>query len=226
MQVRQSGRRPTLVLELIVIGLGITLEPLPLIPIVLLLSAEQGVRKGLAFILAWLACLVAVVAAVLLLTGGQPPANSTASSTAAVVVKLVVGLGLIAYGERTRRRVKAPHERKTPKWQRQLDQVNSWSAAGIAVLLQPWGLVAAGAAAVVQADLSDAATWFALFAFCVLATASQLAMQLYTVFDPSAAEVRLDKLRRWIVDHQERAIVVLSLLIGFWLVGDSISQLV
>jgi hypothetical protein len=51
-------------------------------------------------------------------------------------------------------------------------------------------------------------------------------MQLYTVFDPSAAEVRLDKLRRWIVDHQERAIVVLSLLIGFWLVGDSISQLV
>lgn len=215
-----------MVLELLVIGLGITLEPLPLIAFVLLLSAERGVRKGLAFILAWLTCLVVVIAAVLLLTGGQPPANNTASSTAALVVKLVVGIGLIAYGERKRRRVKAPHERKTPKWQTHLDQVNSWSAAGIAVLLQPWGLVAAGAAAVVQANLSDSATWFALFAFCILAASSQLAMELYTVFSPSTAEVRLERLRRWIVDHQEQAIVVLSLLIGFWLVGQSIAQLV
>ncbi|MFI6844350.1 GAP family protein [Kitasatospora sp. NBC_00085] len=215
-----------MVLELIVIGLGITLEPLPLIAFVLLLSAEQGVRKGLAFILAWLACLVVVIAAVLLATGGQPPDRNSASSTAALVVKLAVGVGLIAYGEHKRRRVKAPHERKTPKWQRHLDRANSWSAAGLAVLLQPWGLVAAGAAAVVQANLSDAATWFALFAFCVVAASSQLAMELYTVFAPSAAEVRLEQLRRWIVDHQDPAIVVLSLLIGFWLVGQSLSQLV
>jgi hypothetical protein len=200
-----------MVLELLVIGLGITLEPLALIAFVLLLSAERGVRKGLAFILAWLTCLVVVIAAVLLLTGGQPPAHKSASSTAAVVVKLVVGLGLIAYGEHRRRLVKAPHERKIPKWQAHLDQANSWSAAGVAVLLQPWGLVAA---------------WFALFAFCILATSSQLAMELYTVFAPSAAEVRLDRLRRWIVGHQEQAIVVLSLVIGFWLVGNSLAQLV
>ncbi|MEV7774367.1 GAP family protein [Kitasatospora sp. NPDC086791] len=215
-----------MVLELIVIGLGITLEPLALIAFVLLLSAERGVRKGLAFILSWLACLVVVIAGVLLLTGGQPVAKNSAPSTAAVVVKLVVGIGLIAYGEHKRRRVKAPHGRKTPKWQAHLDQANSWSAAGIAVLLQPWGLVAAAAASVAQADLSDSATWFALFAFCVLATSSQLAMEFYTVFAPDAAETRLEQLRRWIVDHQEQAIVVLSLVIGFWLVGQSLSQLV
>jgi hypothetical protein len=215
-----------MVLELIVIGLGITLEPLAIIAFVLLLSAERGVRKGLAFILAWLTCLVVVIGAVLLLTGGQPPAHKSASSTAAVVVKLVVGIGLIAYGEHKRRRVKAPHERKTPKWQTHLDQANAWSAAGLAVLLQPWGLVAAAAASVAQANLSDSATWFALFAFCIIATSSQLVMELYTVFAPNAAEERLDKLRRWIVGHQEQAIVVLSLVIGFWLVGDSLSQLV
>ncbi|MCX5214994.1 GAP family protein [Kitasatospora sp. NBC_00240] len=215
-----------MVLELMVIGLAITLEPLPLIAFVLLLSADRGVRKGLAFLLAWLTCLVVVIAAVLLLTGGQPPARNSASSTAALVVKLVVGIGLIAYGEHKRRRVKVRHERKTPKWQRHLDQANSWSAAGVAVLLQPWGLVAAGAAAVVQADLSDSATWFALFAFCLLAASSQLVMELYTTFAPSAAEVGLERLRRWIVDHQEPAIVVLSLLVGFWLVGESLSQLV
>ncbi|MEV6008918.1 GAP family protein [Streptomyces sp. NPDC051976] len=214
-----------MVLELIIVGLGITLEPFPLVAFVLLLSAERGVRNGLAFILAWLACLVVVIAAVVLLTGGHPPSHKAASSTAAVVVKLVVGIGLIGYGEHKRRKVKVPHERKTPKWQTHLDQVNPWSAAGIAVLLQPWGLVAAAAAAVVQANLSDSATWFALFAFCILATSSQLAMEIYKAFAPSAAELRLERLRRWIVDHQEQTIVVLSLLIGFWLVGHSISQL-
>nr|WP_042415451.1 GAP family protein [Streptacidiphilus anmyonensis] len=214
-----------MVLELVVIGLGITLEPFPLVAFLLLLSAERGVRNGLAFILAWLAGLVVVVAAVLLLTGGHPPAGKTSPSTSAEVVKLVVGVGLIAYGQRKWRRIKVPHEIKTPKWQARLDQVNSWSAAGIAVLLQPWGLVAAGAAAVVQANLSDAATWFVLCAFCILAVSSQLSMELYTVFAPGAAEVRLERLRRWITDHEDAAIVVLSLLLGFWLVGRSLSQL-
>ncbi|GAA1246546.1 hypothetical protein GCM10009665_41870 [Kitasatospora nipponensis] len=215
-----------MVLELIVIGLAITLEPLPLVAFVLLLSSERGIRKGLAFILAWLTCLVVVVAAVLLLTGGHPAPKNSASSTAAEVVKLVVGLGLIAYGEHKGRRLRAPHERKIPKWQARLDQSNAWSAAGIAVLLQPGGLVAAGGAAVVHADLSNSVTWFVLFAFCILATSSQLAMELYTVFAPTAAEKRLEGLRRWIVDHEEQTIVVFSLLIGLWLVGRSLSQLV
>jgi threonine/homoserine/homoserine lactone efflux protein len=61
-------------LDLLLIGLGITLEPFPLTAFILLLSAEKGIWKGLAFILGWLACLVVVIAAVIVTTGNNPPA--------------------------------------------------------------------------------------------------------------------------------------------------------
>ena len=66
-----------MVLDLLLIGLGITLEPFPLTAFILVLSARKGIWKGLAFILGWLACLVVVVAAVTLSTQGKPPAPNT-----------------------------------------------------------------------------------------------------------------------------------------------------
>ena len=75
-----------MVLDLLLIGLGITLEPFPLIAFLLILSSEKGTRKGLAFILGWLACLVVVIGAVILLTGGKPPAPATAPSTAVLAI--------------------------------------------------------------------------------------------------------------------------------------------
>lgn len=211
-------------LDLILIGLAITLEPVPITAFILMLSARKGVRKGLAFLLAWLACLVLVVAGVLLFTGGSPPKPHTASSTAAVAVKLAIGVGLIAFGEYKRRRGGRPH--RDPAWLAKLNDISPWTAAGLAVLLQPWALVAAGAATVVEAKLSSVASYLALVLFCVLASASLLAMELYATFSPTSAETTLARLRAWMVDHQDQAIVSLSLLLGLWLVGKSIYQLV
>ncbi len=47
-----------MVLDLVIIGLAITLEPLTLVAFILMLAAQKGTWKGLAFILGWLACLV------------------------------------------------------------------------------------------------------------------------------------------------------------------------
>ena len=78
-------------LDLIIIGFAITLEPLPLTAFILILGAERGIRKGLAFLLSWLACLVVVIGAVVLFTGGTPLKSSSAPSTAALVVKILLG---------------------------------------------------------------------------------------------------------------------------------------
>lgn len=61
-----------MVLDLLLIALAITVDPLPIMAFVLVVSSARGVWKGLAFILAWLACLVAVIAIVLTVTDGQP----------------------------------------------------------------------------------------------------------------------------------------------------------
>ncbi|MCM2420103.1 GAP family protein [Streptomyces sp. RKAG293] len=213
-----------MVLDLVLIGVAITLGPLHNTAFILLLSAPGGVRKGLAFILAWLACLVAVIAAVILLTGGNPPTRNSNPSTAALALKLALGLGMVVYGEGKRRR--DPKPRPAPKWMARLDGVSLWFAAALGFLLQPWAMVAAGGATVVQAHLSSIGSYLALMGYVLLATSSLLAMELYATFRPETAHVRLAALRSWVDGHQDQAIVALSLVIGLWLVGKSIYGLV
>lgn len=213
-----------MVLDLVIIGLAITLEPLTLVAFSLILSAERGILKGLAFILGWTACLVVVIAAVLLLTGGKPPKPNTAPSVAALVIRALLGAVLIWVGLRQRRRMGRP--RKQPGWMARLDHLSLWAAAGLGVFLQPWSLVAAGAATIVQAKLSTAGDWLTLVMFCLLATSSFLVMELYATFAPEAAGLRLKRLQTWIGAHQDQAIVVLSLVVGAWLLGNSLFLIV
>ncbi len=212
------------VLNLVIIGLAIALEPITIVAFILIVGADAGIRKGLAFILGWAACLVAVIALVVGVTGGKPPAPHTAPSTAALVVKAVLGVVLIAVAVRQRRRMGRP--RKQPTWMARLDRLSLWAAAGLGVFLQPWALVAAGAATVVQAKLATVGDYLSLVFFCLLATSSFLVIELYTAFAPKAAGVRLEQVRNWIDGHREQAIVVGSLVVGSWLLGNSIYLIV
>lgn len=223
-----------MVLDLVVIGLAITVFPLSVTAFVLVLSTRGGVWKGLVFILAWLACFVAVIAAVLLTTGGKPPAPHSPPSTASSAVKLAIGVGLVGYGwyrHRSRRRRRAGaapssgRHKSSGGLMARLDRISLWTAAGLGPLLQPWGLVAAGAATVVSADLSHTSSYLVLFGYVLLATSSLLAMEIYMTFAPDSAGVRLDKLRVWITTHQEQALVTVALVAGLFLVSRSIAQL-
>ncbi|HMD44690.1 MAG TPA: GAP family protein [Acidimicrobiales bacterium] len=213
-----------MIFDLTLIGLGITLEPFPIIALILILSGEKGLRKALVFVLAWLACLTLVIGVTVAITGGKPPAPSTAPTTAALVVKGVLGVVLVIVGLRHRAKIGRPT--KEPAWMARLDTLGSWTAAGLAVFLQPWSLVAAGAATVVAAQVSTAGEYAALIYFIVLSTATLLALLLYATFKPESSRARLDALRRWINGHRDQAIVILSLALGFWLIGKSIYGLV
>lgn len=213
-----------MVLDLLVIGLGIAIEPFPLASFILVLSAEKGIWKGLAFILGWLACLVVVIAAVFVATGNSPPKPQTVPSTAVLAVKLALGLVLILIALHTKRREDRP--RKPPAWMGRLDRISLLSVAGLAAFLQPWTLVAAGAATVAQAKLATADSYLALVIFCVLATSGYLYLELYMSFAGAKAGARLTRLRDWLNTHQDQVIITVCLLLGFWLVGKSIYLLV
>ncbi|MER5966917.1 GAP family protein [Streptomyces sp. NPDC002057] len=213
-----------MVLDLVVIGLAITLGPLHNSAFILLLSSRRGVRQGLAFLLSWLANLVVVIALVVLLTGGQPLASHSAPSTAAIAVKLALGVALVLYGTYRHRRPPRPHG--PPRWTARIDNASAVTAAGLAWILQPWGLVGAGAATAVDADLSTLSDWLALAGYCLLATLSLIVMEMYVVRSPAVANARLNALRDWLGRHQEQLIVALSLLVGLWLTARSIYELV
>ena len=213
-----------MVLNLLFIGLAITLEPFPLTAFILVLTSQRGTWKGLAFILGWLACLIAVIAAVIVSTGNNPPAPNTVPSDAALAVKLAAGVVLILMALRQRRRMGQP--KKPPAWMARLDQLSLLGAAGLAAFLQPWTLVAAGAATIVEAKLDTVGSYLVLVLYCLLATASFLYLELAAVFAPAKSGPQLERMRQWLDSHQDQVLIAVFLLLGLWLAGKSIYLLV
>lgn len=169
--------------DLVLLGLVITLEPVPLAGFILLLSTTDGTKKGLAYITGWVACLVVTVVGTLAVTGGHAPRAHS-----------LPGRGVSA-------------------------------AAVLAVLLQPWPLVIAGVALVAEADVSSVASVVSLVLFCLLSTASILAMEGYMVFDHARATARLAALREWLNRNRDPVLAVLALCAGVLLMAKGVYQL-
>ena len=212
-----------LVLNLLLIGLAISLEPIPLTAFILVLASKNGVRKGAGFIFGWLASLAVVIAVTVLVTGNKPPKSNTAPSLAALAVKMLIGVVLLYIAVSRWRKMSQPKPpKKTPKWQTGIDNMSPWFAMALGPLTQPWGLVAAGVAVIVGAKLSNWQDYLALFLFCLIATGSYLAMEIYAGLKPDQAQAFLTRTKTWIDTHTDQVIIVVSLVLGFWLVGYSI----
>jgi Sap, sulfolipid-1-addressing protein len=211
------------VLNLLLIGLVIALDPLPLTAFLVVLPSEHGVRKGAAFVFGWLVSLAVVVTVTVLATGNNPPRPNTVPSLASLAVKIAIGAVLVVIAVRHRRRIGQPRPpKKPPKWQASVDKMSPWFAMGLAPLLQPWGLIAAGAATVTAAKLSSWESYLALFGFCVLASASYLAMEIYAAVRPEQSQALLARIRKWIESHTDQAIIWGSLIVGLWLIANSL----
>src|SRR5215468_3834625 len=225
-------RRPekgatAVILNLVLIGLAITLDPLPLTAFMIMLPSKRGVRKGAAFVFGWLVSLAIVVTITVLATGNSPPKPSTAPSLASLAVKIALGTVLVVIAVRhirARGRPKPP--KKPPKWQEHVDNMSPWFALALAPTLQPWVLIGAGAATVVEAKLSSWESFLALFLYCVLASSSYLAMEIYAVFRPDQSQALLARFRAWITTHTDQVIIAGSLILGLWLMGNSIYLIV
>ena len=214
-----------MVLTLMLIGLAVALDPLPLTAFLVVLPSTRGVRKGAAFVSGWLVSLaiVVTVTVTVLATGNNPPKPATAPSLAALAVKIVLGVVLVRIAVRhirARGRPKPP--KKPPKWQAHVDSMSPWFALALAPTLQPWVLIGAGAATVVEAKLSSWESFLALLGYCVLASASYLAMEIYAIIRPGQSRVLLARFRTWISTRTDQVIIVGSLIIGLWLIADSI----
>jgi hypothetical protein len=214
-------------LNLFLIGLTIALDPLPLSAFMVILPSKRGVRKGAAWVFGWLVSLAIVVTVTVLATGNNPPKSGTAPSLAGLAVRAAIGAGLIALAIRQRRRMGKPKKpKKPPKWQEHVDNMSPWFAMALAPALQPWALIGAGAATVMEAKLSSWESFLALFLFCVLATGSYLAMEIYAFFKPDQSQALLARFRTWMEAHTDQVIIMGSLILGFWLLANSIYLIV
>lgn len=215
----------TLLLDLLVIGIGIAVNPIPLTAFILVLASKGGVRKGAAFLFGWLLSLAAVIAVTAFARGDEPSDSDSTPSLAALAVKMLIGVALVLIAVRQRRRMGRPKPpKKPPKWQTGIDNMSPWYAIGLGPLVQPWGLIAAGVAIIIGAEdtMTEAQSITALVLFCLVGSSSYLAMELYAAFRPEKTQAFLTRLRAWIDGHTDQIIVVASLVLGFYLIGISI----
>jgi len=208
------------VIDLILLGLGIALQPFRLSAFILILSTKGGTRNGLGFIVGWLACLVLVIAAVVLITGGRPARVHTLPADVVQIARLALGVTLIVIGAMQWRR-RGGRPRSLEVLLTRLDTMSPWTAAVLAAIVQPWTLVAAAAITVAQARLSGAAGYVALASFCLLSASSFVVLELYCVRTPAAAGTQLAALRTWLDAHGNQVIIVVCAVLGLWLTAQS-----
>ena len=203
--------------EVLLLGLIVTIEPLPIIGYILVLSTPGGARKGLGYLLGWLVSLVAILVATSDLAGTSSSSSSTsASGTAASIAYLLVGLLLLLGGIRHHNHPKLGPTRQ-PGWMKKIDDIGFWGAALLGVLLQPWGLVAARGLKISQAHLGGATKVLDYILFGVLCTASILVMEGFALSAPEKAHDRLGRVRSWLDRHRNGTITGLLVIVGVWL---------
>jgi hypothetical protein len=99
--------------------------------------------------------------------------------------------------------------------------MSPWFAMGLAPFVQPWGLIAAGVAVIVNAKLSSWASFLGLIFFGILSTSTLLGLEIFAGVRPERANAFLSRVKVWIDTHTDQVIIVVSVVLGFWLIGYS-----
>jgi len=77
----------------------------------------------------------------------------------------------------------------------------------LGILVQPWGLVAARVAVIVEAKLTTVGSYAAILSFCVLSVITYAALEIYAGLRPARTQAFLAATKTWIETHQDQVIM-------------------
>jgi threonine/homoserine/homoserine lactone efflux protein len=195
----------------------------------MLVTARARVN-GPAFIIGWLLGL-AVVGAIVLLVAPDATDDSGGPTTWVSVLKLALGaLLLLVALKQWRARPHDGQEAPTPKWMGAIDGFTAPKSLGAGVVLSAANpknllLAVAAAAAIAQTDIPGGEQAIAYTVFALIGTVGVATpVVIYFALGERSAEL-LDRLKRWMADHNAVIMAVLCLVVGAKLVGDAIAGL-
>ena len=134
----------------------------------------------------------------------------------------------MAIAVRQRQRMGTPRPpKKTPKWQTGLDDMSPWYAVGLGPLTQPWGSGRSRRRGDrrgqdrILAELCGSrppSVWSP--------PGSIWSWNCSVVRCPAQAGAFLGRIRSWMDSHKDHIIIVVSLALGLWLIGEGLYQVV
>lgn len=215
--------------QVLSLGIGVSLSPIPIVAVVLMLATPRARRNGLAFLVGWIAGLAVAGTVVLLISGGAEASQSGAPADWVNCLKIVLGLLLLGLAlKQWRGRPRGGAEAAMPAWMKTIDSFEAPKAAGLGVLLSAVNpknllLVVGAAAAIAQTGVGAGKQAVALAVFVLIATVGPGApVAIYFAMGERSKRL-LDELRAWMAQNNAAIMAVICLLIAAKLIGDGIS---
>lgn len=214
--------------QVLSLGVGVALSPVPIIAVVLMLGTPRARANGPAFVLGWVAGLAVAGTAILLVSSGADASDGGDPATWVGVLKIALGLLLLLVAARTWQvRPRGDREGALPKWMQTIDTFTASKALGFGALLSGVNpknllLTVGAAAAIAQTGVPAGEQAVALAVFIVVGTLGPgIPVAIYFAMG-ERAERPLDNLKAWMGAHNAAIMAVLCLVIAAKLIGDGI----
>ena len=214
--------------DLLPLGLGVAISPIPIIAVILMLLSRQAARTSTGFLAGWVAGIVVVTVVVLLLVGQAGNTSTGKPSTVSSVLKLVFGVLLLVLAVRQwRERPKPGEAAELPKWMSTIDSFTFGKALGLGFALSGVNpknlLMCLGAGTTIGAAHLSGGEDVVVFTLIAASTVAVPVIGYLTARSKMTGP--LDSLRDWLTQNNATVMAVLLLVIGVVLLGKGIGGL-
>lgn len=215
--------------EVLPLGVGVALSPVPIIGVVLMLGTDRARANGLAFLLGWIGGLAVAGAIVLLVSGGADATERGQPADWLDVVRLLAGLALLRIAWRQwRGRPREGEEPSLPAWMRTVDSFTAprsgvFGAALAGVNPKNLLLTIGAATAIAQTEVSAGRQAVALAVYVAIGTVGVGVPVIAYLTMGERSRRLLDGMKTWMAANNATVIAVICLLIGAKLIGDGIA---
>lgn len=215
--------------QLLPIAVAAAISSVPIMAMILVLLSPRRAQSAVPFLLGWVLGIAVTVSLCAVGTRVIPTSRGDRPDVALGVAETIVGVAMLAVAVASWRRARRQASLPMPRWLRTIGSLGSWSAFGVAVLLnvRPKGLLLALAAGLVlrgaALPLGDA-----VIAICVYTAvaASTIAVPIVmTLVAPARMEGRLVDARDWMQRHHTAVSSTILIMVGFLAIGNGLARM-
>jgi Sap, sulfolipid-1-addressing protein len=215
--------------ELLPLAVAIAISITTMITTVLMLLSPKAKSRTVALLVG---CVVGVGGAVALFAslGALLPQDFGGSSLVPGVINMVVGVLLVVLALRQWRARHTKGDRaELPRWMAEVDSMMPSKALALGLLLSavvPKNLLLALSAGVIvgEARLSVGEASVVIVVFTAIATSTVAVPVVAHLVAPARMRDPLERLRQWLVENNVTIMVLVLLLIGVVMIGNSIAS--
>jgi hypothetical protein len=205
------------VLSAFALALLAAVEPLGILAFIAVLGSRGGRRNTRGFIVGWVLCACVVAIITVFVSGGDHAGHASTAISGTGLLQIALGASALIYLAVRRRRDPVALARSDEALVKE-DNLGPVGAAMIAVAVQGWPVVAAAVSAVLTSVDGAPARLLGVVAVIAVASSTYVVAHVLAGREPERTAAWLAALRRGIEAHRDRAIDLLLLGGGLYLV--------